>query len=454
MNKKKRIPHNKLTYGEVKDFIESNSDCKVLSTEYINSITKLKVECGCTNIFHVSYIKFKHRNKRQCNECSGYKEYTYEEVKNMIEVDYNLKLLSSRSDFKNLNSRISVECECGNPFETPAYVFHRKEGKTSCNECTGYKVWTYEDVCEWYESFGSKVLTPKCEYKNTRTTIDIECKCGEKFSGKPQIHTAKDKNKHLCGKCNGHYVYNFYEVKDEVESFNGNILLSEPSIYKTTRTKLDIECGICGEMFKRDFTDYKRSKHKACPECSLKLLGESRRYSQEYVEKFVNDNGCELISEYIKSNLPIDIRCACGEKFTTIFNEFNNGYKRQCDKCSGKMSKGEKFLSEWFELKEIEFEPQKKFSDCKYKAELPFDFYIPDLNTVIEVDGFLHYEFNEYFHKTQENFELCKLRDKIKNQYCIDNNINLIRIKYKTVRDIENWVDTDGYKLMGVMSNG
>ena len=113
-----------------------------------------------------------------------------------------------------------------------------------------------------------------------------------------------------------------------------------------------------------------------------------------------------------------------------------------------------KFLSEWFELKEIEFEPQKKFSDCKYKAELPFDFYIPDLNTVIEVDGFLHYEFNEYFHKTQENFELCKLRDKIKNQYCIDNNINLIRIKYKTVRDIENWVDTDGYKLMGVMSNG
>ena len=60
---------------------------------------------------------------------------------------------------------------------------------------------------------------------------------------------------------------------------------------------------------------------------------------------------------------------------------------------------------------------------------LPFDFYINKINSIIEYDGEHH--FNpisgwgglEKFKITQEN-------DNIKNQYCIQNNISLLRIPY------------------------
>jgi len=43
-----------------------------------------------------------------------------------------------------------------------------------------------------------------------------------------------------------------------------------------------------------------------------------------------------------------------------------------------------------------------------------FDFYLPDYNLIIEYDG-------KKWHKD-------KTRDDIKNQYCLDNNINIVRL--------------------------
>ena len=66
---------------------------------------------------------------------------------------------------------------------------------------------------------------------------------------------------------------------------------------------------------------------------------------------------------------------------------------------------------------------------------MPFDFYIKKYNLLIEVDGEGHYEpirFNGCSKKVAEkNFKDTKKRDKIKDEYCIDNNIPLLRISYK-----------------------
>ena len=69
------------TYEEVKNFIEveSNSGCKLISEQYINSKTKLKIQCKCGNIFYKSLNIFK-TQKRQCPSCSSKKvhgKYTY-----------------------------------------------------------------------------------------------------------------------------------------------------------------------------------------------------------------------------------------------------------------------------------------------------------------------------------------------------------------------------------------
>ena len=58
------------------------------------------------------------------------------------------------------------------------------------------------------------------------------------------------------------------------------------------------------------------------------------------------------------------------------------------------------------------------------------DFYIPNINTVIEYDGQQHYEFCNFFYKTKEQFDEQKSRDKLKERLLLEHNIKLIRIPY------------------------
>jgi len=77
----------------------------------------------------------------------------------------------------------------------------------------------------------------------------------------------------------------------------------------------------------------------------------------------------------------------------------------------------------------IDFTQYKIFEKCRYKNTLEFDFYLPKINTCIEFDGLQHYKSVIYF-GGEESLKKSKLRDKIKNIFCKENNINLIRIRY------------------------
>ena len=86
----------------------------------------------------------------------------------------------------------------------------------------------------------------------------------------------------------------------------------------------------------------------------------------------------------------------------------------------------------------VPFKEQKTFPDCIYKKRLKFDFYI-ELNNeriCIETDGEQHDRPVEYF-GGQKTFELQKIKDKIKDDYCKNNNIRLIRIPASKFKNIE-----------------
>jgi len=92
------------------------------------------------------------------------------------------------------------------------------------------------------------------------------------------------------------------------------------------------------------------------------------------------------------------------------------------------MSAGERKVYNYLQQKNIEFIWQKKFKDCKDKNTLPFDFYLPEHNLIVEFDGEQHYKVTGRFGK--EGFEKTQKHDQIKNKYCTDNNINIIRLTY------------------------
>ena len=86
----------------------------------------------------------------------------------------------------------------------------------------------------------------------------------------------------------------------------------------------------------------------------------------------------------------------------------------------------------WFRLADIKnnisFQREYSFDSCRDKNPLPFDFYI-DNKYIIEYDGIGHYEATDGWN-TKERVEKTQEHDIIKNQWCFNNNIPIIRIPY------------------------
>lgn len=63
-------------------------------------------------------------------------------------------------------------------------------------------------------------------------------------------------------------------------------------------------------------------------------------------------------------------------------------------------------------------------------THLYVDFYIPDINTVIEYDGEQHYKFTKFFYKTQEQFKRRQMLDKLKERLLLEHNVKVFHIPY------------------------
>lgn len=165
-----------------------------------------------------------------------------------------------------------------------------------------------------------------------------------------------------------------------------------------------------------------------CRECRSEKIGDKLRKSHEkYVEelKLINLN-IVVIDEYVGAHLPILHRCLVdGYEWEITPHSILLGHG--CPKCCE--SKGEKKVGQWLNDHKIQYISQKKFDDCKDKYSLPFDFYLPEFNCCVEYDGKQHFEAIEWF-GGQKSLEYTQKHDAIKNKYCKDNNIKLLRIPY------------------------
>ena len=80
-----------------------------------------------------------------------------------------------------------------------------------------------------------------------------------------------------------------------------------------------------------------------------------------------------------------------------------------------------------------------------------FDFYLPTYNLFIEYDGEQHFKPTRYYTQTEEEmmdaFRKTQEHDSIKNQYCKDNGINLLRIPYWEKENIETIINNHLQRL-------
>jgi very-short-patch-repair endonuclease len=83
----------------------------------------------------------------------------------------------------------------------------------------------------------------------------------------------------------------------------------------------------------------------------------------------------------------------------------------------------------------IEFKAQKRFKAIKSKKPLPFDFYLPAFNLVIEYQGSQHY--SESNRKQNESLVDIQKRDELKRVGAKENKLNYLAIDETLEREIE-----------------
>ena len=109
--------------------------------------------------------------------------------------------------------------------------------------------------------------------------------------------------------------------------------------------------------------------------------------------------------------------------------------KSHCRNCN--FSNGEYKIQKFLNEKNINYIPQKKFDDCRDILPLMFDFYLFDFNICIEFQGLQHYVSQDYFGGEIAFLDRIK-KDKIKKQYCLDNDIKFLEIPYWQIEEIES----------------
>ena len=143
------------------------------------------------------------------------------------------------------------------------------------------------------------------------------------------------------------------------------------------------------------------------------------------VEQLVGDE-YSVLGEYVSASTKIKMKHnECGYIYKIAPNNFLIG--NRCPLCN-LASTPEIKIYDYLNNSFNNFKYNYGDHNCINEQRLLFDFFIDDINTVIEYDGRQH--FNNYIDFYGDDLEYMRKHDKIKNQYCIENDIRLIRIPY------------------------
>ena len=118
-------------------------------------------------------------------------------------------------------------------------------------------------------------------------------------------------------------------------------------------------------------------------------------------------------------------QCDCGNTTDLLTNVLKSGRTQSCG-CIN-YSIGEQNIELLLKENNISYIKEFKFNDLGLYR---FDFYLPEYNRLIEFDGKQHFQECGGAWDTDDSLKQRQERDKIKNQYALDNNIDLIRIPY------------------------
>ena len=281
-----------------------------------------------------------------------------------------------------------------------------------------------EFIEESKKLFGDKYDYTLLNYIKNNVKVKLICPIHGEFEIRPNDHLNKRVG---CNKCNnaGLAKKNNFSISliDKFKLVHGEKYNYSLVEYINYDANIKILCKSHGIFLQ---TPRHHLKGHGCSEC----VGLKKLTNETFIKKSQNIHGLiydySLVNYINNNNNKVDLVCPIHGKFEIRPNDHLNK-KVGCSIC--KESGGENIIRSYLKENNIPFLSQKRFKNCKDKRTLPFDFYLPDYNICIEYDGEQHFKALGHWGGDTGLIDRQK-KDKIKNEYCIKNNIHIVRIKY------------------------
>lgn len=285
-------------------------------------------------------------------------------------------LISSISEYSNNRSLLTFLCsECNVPFTTTGFLYKKSLDGKRC------------------------------------------IKCKQKLA--VNSSSARDSFIEKCKEIHGGY-YDYRLVPDHFRAIDPIIII----------------CPKHGEI--QTTADRHKNQKSGCQRCHIEnITTTSRSDKVEFTLKANHVHNFKYQYDkvvYVNAKTPVIITCPKhGDFEQTPDVHLRRSGCRSCNSTSQPVQE----ITNVLDKHGIYFSTEKMFEDCIGVGNRPlrFDIFIPGKNLLVEYDGVHHFQPTTYSRSITDeqaftNFQIQQQNDEIKNKYCEENHINLIRIPY------------------------
>jgi len=283
-----------------------------------------------------------------------------------------------------------------------------------------------EFVSKSKKKHGNKYDYTGVNYINRNSKIRIMCPTHGLFEQKPSDHY-----QHGCGcpSCDPTNTLGNQKFIEKSKLIHGDKYDYSKVNYEKNNIKVEIICRDHGSYFQQPGAHL---RGQGCPDCcNNNRKSTTEDFISKSNKKHHNLYDYSLVNYLTKRD---KVKIICKEHGIFEQKAYVHLQGHGCPICNN--SKLEIYLRNKLKNMNISFFQNFKFDDCRNVLPLPFDFYIPSRNLLIECDGVQHFVPVDYF-GGENRLEYQMKNDSIKNDYCESKGIDLKRVKsYREIEDL------------------
>ncbi len=312
------------------------------------------------------------------------------------------KLLSR--DYKNAKAPLPIRCPNGHVTEMRWNDFQQGH---RCKYCANNVKYEKSNVFKYFNEYGYIVVSN--EYENTNKKLKVICQNKHEW----EVSFKRFKNGVRCPYCNGNAKNTTENVRKILEN-EGYELLSE---YINAITKLKMKCPKGHLIFMR-YNNFQQGQR--CSYCNGGV-----KFTNEYVKEYIQKEGYVLLTPYKNALSYITLKCPNGHEWKTKWNWFKSGQRCYCNNKINKSKAEEEIINyiKNFYNGTIINGDRTLIKNPYTNKMLELDIWMPEKKIAIEFNGV-------YWHSIRDVMN----RDKIKREYCDNNEIRLLII------DEQKWI--------------